>query len=333
MDQAIQPIIGPSVWRGAELAERDDWIFQVDAATLADLEGAVADARARGEDSATMDIDQYTLAGMAEIGAQVRSALSDGYGFCLLRGIPVDRFQVDELKMLFLLLGKHIGLIGPQENGPRSIGEVMDTGPDRPKDFYYHRGGALPMHMDPVDVVGLMCVRTAKRGGESGIVSSMSVHNEVLRERPDLLQILYRGFHRLKRHRSEDRGQGRLTDLPVPVFAEIGGGELICTFLTEAVMAGVRVGLMTLDAAEQEAITLMERIAERRDLMLPMNLQAGDIQLLNNRVILHNRFDYEDYPERDRRRLMLRLWLTMPGWRKFPESIPYLDVETGRLPE
>ena len=333
MNGFIRPVTGPSVWRGAELAERDDWLVRLDAATLADFAGAVADARARGEDSATMDIDRYALAGVAEVGAQVRTALCDGYGFCLLRGIPVECFRVDELKMLFLLLGNHIGLIGPQENGPRSIGEVMDTGPDMPKDFYYHRGGALPMHMDPVDVVGLMCVRGAKRGGESGIVSSMSVHNEMLRERPDLLEILYRGFHRLKRHRSEDRGQRRLTDMPVPVFAEIGDGELICTFLTEAVMAGVRAGLMTLDVAEREAIALMERTAERYDLMLPMDLQPGDIQLLNNRVILHNRFDYEDYPERDRRRLMLRLWLTMPGWRKFPESIPYLDVETGRLPE
>jgi hypothetical protein len=270
---------------------------------------------------------------MAALAAKVRAALTEGYGFCLLRGMPGDRFTVDELKMFLLILGNHIGLIGPQESGPRSIGEVIDTGPDMPKDFYYHRGGALPMHVDPVDVVGLMCVRAAKRGGESGIVSAMSVHNALLEERPDVLRLLYRGFHRLKRHSAKDRGLGRLTDEPVPVFAQIGAAETICTFLTEAVQAGVRAGLITLDEAEQEAIDLMEQTAARPDLMLPMDLLAGDIQILNNRLILHNRFDYEDYPEREKRRLMLRLWLTMPGWRKYPEHIPYLDVETGRLPE
>lgn len=333
MNAAPAPIEGPCVWRGADLARQDDWIIPIDVTALTDLAGAISEARVRGEDSRTLNIDRHALPSLSALAGQVRAALAQGYGFCLLRGISADRFSVDALKMLLLLLGHQIGLIGPQEQGPRSIGEVMDTGPDSPKDFYYHRGGALPMHMDPVDVVGLMCVRAAKQGGASGIVSAMRVHNELLRERPDLLRILYRGFYRLKRHSEADRGRGRLTEAPVPVFTEIGGGEMICTFLTEAVQAGVRAGLMTLDADEQEAIALMERTAQRADLMLPMDLRPGDIQLLNNRVILHNRFDYEDFPERERRRLMLRLWLTMPGWRKFPAHIPYLDVETGRLPE
>jgi hypothetical protein len=259
--------------------------------------------------------------------------LSDEYGFCLLRGAPEGRFCVDELKMLLLILGNHVGLVGPQEERPRSVGEVMDTGPDMPKDFYFHRGGALPMHMDPVDVVGLLCVRMAKAGGASGIASAMTVHNEILRQRPDLLQILYKGFRRLKRHSSADRGHKRLTEAPVPVFVDVGAGEKMCNFITESVLAGVRAGLMTLSAEEQDALALMETIAERSDVMLPMDLRPGDIQLLNNRVILHNRADYEDYPDRDRRRLMLRLWLTMPGWRKVPPSISFLDVEEGRTPE
>jgi hypothetical protein len=331
--EPIEAITGPCVWRGEGLARKDDWIVRVGADVLDELAGTVAEARRRGEDSRTIDLGRRHPPGIASLAGRVRAALSDGYGFCLLRGVPADRFTVDELKMLLLALGDQIGLIGPQEQGPRTIGEVMDTGPDTPKDFYYHRGGALPMHMDPIDVVGLMCVRAAKTGGASGIASAMTVHNEMLRERPDLLRILYQGFRRLRRHRAEDRGRNLLTDAPVPVFADIGGDETVCTFLTEAVYAGVRAGLMSLSEAEQDAIWMMERTAERPDVMLAMDLQPGDIQLLNNRVILHNRSDYEDYPDPARRRLMLRLWLSMPGWRKFPESIPHLDVETGRLPE
>ena len=275
MITSIDPIVGPAAWRGEDLARARDWIIPIDAATLAELAAAVADARQRGEDSSSMGIDRGALVAVAALAARIRTALQGGYGFCLLRGAGADRFSVDELKMLLLVLGDRLGLIGPQEERPRSIGEVMDTGPDQPKDFYFHRGGALPMHMDPVDVVGLMCVRAAKRGGASGIVSSMTVHNEILHARPDLLEVLYRGFRRLKRHSPSDRGRGMLTDAPVPVFADIGGGETICTFLTEAVQAGVRAGLMTLSAEEQEAIALMERTAERPDLMLPMDLEPG----------------------------------------------------------
>jgi hypothetical protein len=329
----MQPIEGANVWAGAALAPRSDWIIRVDSAVLADLADAVADARGRGEDAGTIEIDRYMLPSVGNLAAQVRARLANGYGFCVLRGIPEIRFSVDELKMLLLVLGNHIGLVAPQEDRPRSIGEVIDTGPDMPKDFYFHRGGALPMHMDPVDVVGLLCVRKAKEGGSSGIASAMTVHNELLRDRPDLLTILYRGFRRLKRHTPEDRGRKTLTDSPVPVFADIGENQTVCTFLTEAVQAGVRAGLMTLEEDEREAIAVMERTAERADVMLAMNLQPGDIQLLNNRVILHSRSDYEDYPDQARRRLMLRLWLTIPGWRKLPANIPFLDVETGRLPE
>jgi hypothetical protein len=128
------------------------------------------------------------------------------------------------------------------------------------------------------------------------------------------------------------RGRKTLTDYLAPVFADIGGGETICSFLPESILAGEKAGLMRLSEAEREAVTVMERTAERSDLMLPMDLQPGDIQFLNNRVILHNRMDYEDYPERERRRLMLRLWLTIPGWRKYPANIPHTDVELGRIP-
>src|SRR5262249_17339663 len=153
----------------------------------------------------------------------------------VLRGFPVAQHSVDELKMMLLVFGHHMGLIGPQDDQQRSIGEVMDTGPGTPKDFYFHRGGALPMHVDPVDVVGLLCVRKAKQGGESAIASAMAVHNELLRTRPDLLRLLYRGFPHIRRHDPESRARNEktITDFPVPIFADIGGGERVCTFISE----------------------------------------------------------------------------------------------------
>jgi hypothetical protein len=185
--------------------------------------------------------------------------------------------------------------------------------------------------MDPVDVVGLMCARDAKWGGESGISSSMAVHNEILRNRPDLLEILYRGYFHHKRHDAKNRGRKLLTEHYCPVFCDIGG-ETICSFLPSVIEGAVEEGLTTFTDAEREALEYMKSIAESPEFRFDMEIAPGDMQFLNNRAILHNRLDYEDYPEPERRRLMLRLWLTMPGWRKYPPTIPHTDVELQTEP-
>ena len=325
---------GTRVWRGPDVVGKDDWTILLPTNAIADLERAVESERASGHDSLSVDFDCHDLPSLRPVARDAQAALSDGYGFCIVRGFPVERYSVDDLKMMLLIFGKHVGLVASQDNRARSIGEVMDTGSGMPKDFYFQRGGPLPMHMDPVDVVGLLCVRKAKRGGESCIASSMAVHNEILRDRPDLLQLLYRGFPHLRRHAPEDRSKSEkaVTDFSVPVFADIGGGETVCSFIPETALAAERAGLLRLSDLEHEAIEYMERVATRDDIVFPMDLRPGDLQLLNNRSILHSRFDYEDHPEQERRRLMLRLWLTIPGWQKLPMNIPHLDVEQGRRP-
>lgn len=332
MHSAIQPAGGPSAWSARELADRSDWIITLSSDSVAELERALAQEQALGRDSTTARIEGHQLPNVTKLAAAAREALTTGYGFCLLRGLPVDRHGTDDLKTMLLILGNHIGLVGAQDDRPRAIGEVMDTGPAKPKDFYYQRGGPLPMHMDPIDVVGLLCVRQAKVGGESAIASSMTVHDTLLRERPDLLELLYRGFHHIRRHNAEDRGKNRVTDYLAPVYNQVNGRETVCSFVPESILAAERIGAVKLSPAEHAAVEILEEVSCRRENLLAMDLKPGDLQLLNNRVIFHSRLDYEDYPEMQRRRLMLRLWLTMPGWRKLPENMPHFDVELGRRP-
>jgi hypothetical protein len=115
------------------------------------------------------------------------------------------------------------------------------------------------------------------------------------------------------------------------VFCDIGG-ETICSFLPSVIEGAVEEGLTTFTDAEREALEYMKSIAESPEFRFDMEIAPGDMQFLNNRAILHNRLDYEDYPEPERRRLMLRLWLTMPGWRKYPPTIPHTDVELQTEP-
>ena len=318
------------VWRGPEMMKRDDWILPIPDDALDALDSAVAEAKARGEDSLSLNYDAFDLDPIREFGDEISEMLGDGVGFCLVRGIPVERYTLDDLKMLYLVLGAHMGIVSEQAYRAPGIGEVYDR-MDKDKTFYYHRGGGLPFHMDPVDVVGLLCVRPAKKGGESGLASSLALHNEILATRPDLLEVLYRGYYHVKRHNPEDVGKGRITEERCPVFCDIGG-QVVCDLLPEAIRVADKQDLVKLTPEEAEALDYIVDLAESPEMMMTMDFRPGDIQLLNNRYILHNRLDYEDYPEVERRRLLLRLWLTMPGWRKYPSFIPHTDMELMTTP-
>ena len=53
------------------------------------------------------------------------------------------------------------------------------------------------------------------------------------------------------------------------------------------------------------------RIAASPELYFDMDLAPGDIQWLSNHTILHARTGYGDYPEPERKRHLLRLWLSL----------------------
>lgn len=329
MAKEIAAATGPWVWRGADLARRNDWTFHLPGPVLDGIEATVRDAAACGLTQETFDFEAVVIPGLRQALAPVVNELAVGSGLALLRGMAVERYGVEELKLALLVIGNHMGFVGPQERRPRAIGEVMDVKPPT-REYYYHGGGPLPMHMDPVDVVGLLCVRGAMQGGESRIVSAMQVHNEILRARPDLMKLLYRGYrHQRREHRRH--GAPALTEYYCPVFAEIGG-RIVCNYIPRPIRMAVEEGLMTLSAQEEAALALLDETAAREDLCLTMAFEPGDIQFLNNRATLHGRDDYQDYGAPDRRRLLLRLWLTMPGWAKYPLHLPHTDVELQTEP-
>jgi hypothetical protein len=174
-------------------------------------------------------------------------------------------------------------------------------------------------------VAGLLCIREAKRGGTSRIVSSLTVHNEILRERPDLLKILYRGYRQRRREHRRNGGP-KLTAHYCPVFADVAG-DIVCNYLPRPILLTEQEGLVDFTPLEKEALEILDRTAARDDLRLEMDFQPGDIQFVNNRHIMHGRADYEDHPEMERRRLLLRLWVTIPAWPKYPEYLPHSDAE------
>ena len=200
----------------------------------------------------------------------------------------------------------------------------------------YQTNAKLDYHADqlPVDVLGLFCLHTSLRGGESKIVSATAIHNIVGQERPDLLDVLYEPFNLDWRGEEPD---GEQPWYRVPMFSE-AGGRLASRFTSLAYFRSVdRYGAhLALSAAQAEALELVQEIANRPGTALAMVFAEGDMQFLNNHVMLHAREAFEDHPDPRLRRHLLRMWVASPPERRQPLSPllaeRYRFVEMGGIP-
>ncbi len=317
---ALQAASGPGVWRNADYAGRSDWIEQFSSEELGELETAAQSVRQHGLILEEATRDDFLLPLLSSRLAKARRELAHGRGFVMLRSIPVTRYSEEELGTLFWGLGTHLGIGVSQSLKGDRLGHVMDIGGDI--DRYYTRGGELEFHMDPVDVVGLLCLRTAVSGGESRIVSSLAVYNAILAERPGMMTPLLEGFHYSRRQQDPD-GVQRFTAHRVPVFMQGGSGEE-CYFLPASIRGAQREGA-PVSAEGRAAMDYMAEVAGRPELYLDMTFREGDIQFLNNRKILHARTDYVEHPDPAKKRHLLRLWLMMPDWPPRPVSMRPAD--------
>jgi hypothetical protein len=313
---AGQPVTGPVCWSGPAVSKTPDrWSWAIGAAAQDEIVAAAEAAAAKGftADNFPDTPEAFPLPSMRETLAEGRWALGSGLGFAVLRNVPVDR--LDETGHLLAVrgIGAHLGVAVSQNYRGEHVNRVMDVSDEIDDPRRYQAGGEFRMHIDPIDVVGLLCVRKARRGGESYVVSAPAVHNAILAERPDLIAALYEGF-RLFRPVLDRGDSPALTPAPVPFFAADAAGAFASYCLPDPVDQAVRRAGATLTPQGEEALALLDDVAHRESLMLEMDLAPGDLQLLNNRVILHGRRPYEDFPDRARRRLMLRLWLMLPDW-------------------
>lgn len=304
------PVGGPAAWRRADVADERLWRQRLTRVQADELRAAVAHARAGGRPTGALRAADFPLPTLAREVARWRDEIRGGRGFHVVSGVPVDGWSDDEAATCFWGLGLHMGRPGAQNPQGDLLGHVVDTGEDASDPFVrlYRTASNIAYHCDAADVVGLLCLRAALRGGASRIVSSVSVHDEVARRRPDLLPRLYEPF-RLD-VRNEDRS-GALRHLPVPPCRH-ADGRLRTFYHSDYFRSAVRHDdVPDFTDAERELLDLYEAIAESAELHLDMELAPGDVQWLSNHTILHARTAYEDAPEPGRRRHLLRLWLSL----------------------
>ena len=170
------------------------------------------------------------------------------------------------------------------------------------------------MHTDAGGIVALMCIRASTSGGASRIASTAALHNELLKTRPDLVAVLYDGFLQRSTEKDAKYGDGEnLSDGKIPVFTR-SNGEFACRYIGGFLRRAIEAGDVSKGGLELQAVDALDNLAARPEFYLDMSFKKGDIQYLNNNLILHSRTDYTDGREFDERRYLLRLWLVVSGW-------------------
>ena len=336
------PITGPEVWRGEDLARSTDWIRPVTTAEVDELDAALRAVQRRGLDWPRLTRDDFPIPRLAQSLAQVSHELEHGRGLVLLRRLPVERYTEDELRIVYWGLGLHLGtprcqnaqgeLIGDVRDENRLYGAVRELDPatagePRTSRSKARSAGPLRFHTDRVDVVTLLCVRPAARGGLSKVVSAPAVYNAILERRPDLHALLCAPYY----HSREGEAGGRERFYAMPIFG-VRDGRFTSQYSRTFVENAQRIpGVPPLTAAQNEALDLWAEVCE--ELCYSMDMRAGDLQLLNNHVVYHARSTYEDDPAPGRDRFLMRLWLSMPDSRALPAGYEALwgRTEAGAL--
>ena len=329
----IQPISGPCVWHGREMANSPRWRRRLGNAQLAEIDLAVRQARARGLGWQTMTADDFPLPSFSALAEEIRGELEDGSGIVLLQGLDPSPYSLGELRLLYAAIARQIGTFVYSNRAGEIMREIRDVGRDGGRAAVQRYGalsegegaflssyartlsnGALRFHTDRCDVVALFCVRQAARGGLSQLCSSPAVHNAMLERRPDLCVALYEDLWRSRFGEEDATNQSAY---PLAVWG-VRDGKFTSHYSRTYIEAAQRQPeseVPRVNDRQRQALDLLATLTE--ELCFEMSFATGDIQFVNNHVIYHARSAFED-DDQGHDRLLFRLWLSMPNSRALP---------------
>jgi hypothetical protein len=317
-------------WRGEQLERDTSWIVTLTDAEIADIDRALAAAKATARPVEEIEREHFPLTVTRDTLAKAVTEMYDGRGFIVLRGLPVHRYRDEDVGLIFWGFGRYMGTPLYQNPQGEILGHVYDHGRTYGNIDVrgYETNAYLPYHTDAGDMVGLLCLRRGLEGGLSSIVSSTTVHNEIARQHPEYLGLLYNGYYYIRREAAlTERG---VSEKPIPVFGH-KDGVVSCRYIRNQINAGAVKREVPLTPLEKAALDFLDEQTKRPDLRLDMDLELGDIQFINNYTTLHSRTGFVDGPEPHQKRHMLRLWLKFPKtWplsAEFPSHMGYKPAQ------
>ena len=305
----LEPVRGEAAWRGDVLAQSTDWLFHLNAAQIAEIEAIGARFVEDDPDLRYVSAQDYPLTSFDEALASWGRDVDKGRGFVLVRGLRPHLYSDPLSAAIFYILGLHMGDPMRQNQMGDLLDHVYATSDktmDDPTALPSKVRDKLVFHSDSSDVVALMCLRPGKSGGASLLVSGAQIYNEILRRRPDLAPLLLEPFHwdwRKQDHQSPaNTYTSPIVSFVDGVFSSYAGATYIFSCMDYPEVP-------RLTPQQIEVVKLFDEITYEPGMAIATSFQPGDIQWLSNYAALHSREAFTDYPEPQRRRHLLRLWL------------------------
>jgi hypothetical protein len=313
----MRPVIDPAGWSAGDLRDVSRWSYRISGGDAGELAEAVAAVRRNGVAMVDIRKDDFRLGSFAGVLADVRRELMDGRGIVMMQGFPLDRFDREDAAIAYIGLGAHLGQTMSQNKRGHILGHVKDLGGDYddPNTRGYMTNAEMRFHTDACDYVGLLCLQTPMTGGASRIASSVTVYNTMLKRRPELVEALCGDYYR---SRSGEVSPGDLPYFKQPIFS-FEQGYFSATGAGAVIDKAQQLpGVPKFTPVQAEAIEAYRQTVD--EIALDIDFARGDIQFLNNFVMLHTRREYRDWPQPERKRHLLRLWLYDPQGRPIPKA-------------
>ena len=304
-------------WSRAGLAP-EDWTFRFTPEALAEVESIVAALRKDPLPTLLLTPEQFELPACRELMGRVRALLVEGIGFCVVDGLPLERYSEEEAKAAYWVLGLLVGRTVAQKWDGTMLYDVTDTGRAlgygvraswTDAELVFHTDNCFSAAMP--EIVSLLCFSPAASGGISRFCSIHTILERLRERHPKLLRRLYRPFY-------YDRQAEHAPDAPKVTYAPAlawEDGRLQGRLNNNLSRKGHELAGQPLDAEGAEALAALEEVMADEELWVELRMERGQLQLLNNLEFVHYRSAFTD-DERHKRHLV-RLWIRDRGRRGF----------------
>lgn len=321
---------GPQAWKAEDVPKDTTWILRLTPEEVEGFRTAMEHARQANKPLLDMEQADFPLPSASHRALERAVATTQGrWGMCLVKGFPTDEWTESDLRTAYWGMGLYMGVARPQNRASEVINDVRDAGGSykSPGGRGYNTNAGLDFHQDSCDVVALLCRRTARRGGTSMVVSSVALRDCVRDRRPDLLPVLEGGEGWFHSFQGTQEPGSQPPFYRCPIFGGGGGGgdgEIPFCARTNRknTVAAQRdfAEVPRLTRPQVEALDLLDEIMPSDEYCYSMELERGDMQLLNSFVTLHSRTEFEDHDEGgpDAKRHLLRLWMSVPSSQALP---------------
>ena len=302
---AQKPIEEANVWIRDSFDSEREWIIELSPSAINDIEKAVDAAADAGHAPQDLRPETFPLPRLKATLSDIYEIIENGRGFAVVRGWPSERHNHQENLHAFCGIASYFGEAKVQNYEGEPIVDVIDK--DKPYDHTsrgYMSNKRLPFHSDGADLVGLLCLGEPAEGGTSLLLSATHLYNTILQEKPEYLTTLTSGFYHHRRGQ-HDPGESPLSPEPIPIFS-FSNGLLHCCYNRNPIEWVVHEGIALSDD-EIEVLDYFDALCHRPGMAVEMEFRRGDMQFVNNFVILHSRTEYRDALEYKRH--LVRLWL------------------------